>query len=193
MPEVELSGGTIEYEDTGGSGPVIVLVHGLIMDGSVWRKVVGELRSDYRCVLPTLPLGGHRRPMRADADLSMRGIAEILGEFIERLDLREMTLAMSDWGGPQLLIGGARRVGQRRPSHAHRARPPARRTVASGAPRGDSRLLHPDPRGPAREARQAHARAPGPMSVALGIDARARSSRKGGAVNLDRAQPGSRR
>jgi pimeloyl-ACP methyl ester carboxylesterase len=108
MPEVELSSGTIEYEDTGGSGPVVVLVHGLIMDGSLWRHVIGDLRSDFRCVAPTLPLGGHRHPMRADADLSMRGMAEILGEFIERLDLRELTLAMNDWGGAQLLIGGAR-------------------------------------------------------------------------------------
>jgi pimeloyl-ACP methyl ester carboxylesterase len=109
MPELELSAGTIDYEDTGGSGPVIVFVHGLMMDGSVWRKVVEDLRSEYRCVLPALPLGGHRHPMRADADLSMSGVAEILGEFIERLDLREITLAMSDWGGPQLLVGGARK------------------------------------------------------------------------------------
>jgi pimeloyl-ACP methyl ester carboxylesterase len=105
MPELELSAGTIDYEDTGGSGPVIVFAHGLMMDGSQWRKVVEDLRSGYRCVLPTLPLGGHRHPMRADADLSMRGIAELLGEFIERLDLREITLVMSDWGGPQLLVG----------------------------------------------------------------------------------------
>jgi pimeloyl-ACP methyl ester carboxylesterase len=106
MPELELSAGTIDYEDTGGSGPVIVFAHGLMMDGSQWRKVVKELRTDYRCVLPTLPLGGHRHPMRADADLSMRGIAELLGEFIERLDLREITVVMSDWGGPQLLVDG---------------------------------------------------------------------------------------
>ncbi len=106
MPEAQLSVGTIEYEDTGGDGPVIVLTHGLMMDGSLWRHVVAELRSDYRCVLPTLPLGGHRHPMRADVDLSMRGVATILGELIERLDLRELTLAMSDWGGPQLLVGG---------------------------------------------------------------------------------------
>jgi pimeloyl-ACP methyl ester carboxylesterase len=106
MPELELSAGTIDYEDTGGSGPVIVFVHGLMMDGSVWRKVVEELPSDYRCVLPTLPLGGHRHPMHATADLSMRGIAELLGEFIECLDLREVTLAANDWGGPQLLIAG---------------------------------------------------------------------------------------
>jgi pimeloyl-ACP methyl ester carboxylesterase len=106
MPAVELSPGTIEYEDTGGSGPVVVLLHGLIMDGSLWRHVVQDLRSDYRCVLPTLPLGAHRQAMRAHADLSMRGMAKIVEELIERLDLRELTLVMNDWGGAQLLIGG---------------------------------------------------------------------------------------
>ena len=106
MPDVDLPAGTIAYEDTGGEGPVVVLLHGLIMDGSVWRHVVEDLRSDYRCVLPTLPLGGHHHPMHAHADLSMRGIAEIVGAFIARLDLRDITLAMNDWGGGQLLIGG---------------------------------------------------------------------------------------
>jgi pimeloyl-ACP methyl ester carboxylesterase len=106
MPELELSAGTIEYEDTGGGGPVIVLVHGLIMDGSLWRHVVAALADDFRCVLPTLPLGAHRRPMHPDADLSMRGMAEILRDFIERLDLQGVTLVMNDWGGPQLLLSG---------------------------------------------------------------------------------------
>lgn len=106
MLEVEVSAGTIEYEDSGGTGPVIVMLHGLIMDGSLWRHVVDLLTPEYRCVLPTLPLGAHRRPMRPDADLSMGGIANIVGEFLEKLDLRETTLVMSDWGGPQLLAGG---------------------------------------------------------------------------------------
>jgi pimeloyl-ACP methyl ester carboxylesterase len=106
VAQVELSAGTIDYEDTGGSGPTIVLVHGLIMGSSLWRHVIEHLSPDFRCVAPTLPLGGHRHPMRADADLSMRGMVEILGEFLERLDLRELTLVMNDWGGPQLLVGG---------------------------------------------------------------------------------------
>jgi pimeloyl-ACP methyl ester carboxylesterase len=106
MPTVELSRGTIDYEDTGGARPVIVLLHGLIMDGSLWRHVVRDLRAEYRCVLPTLPLGAHRRPMHADADLSMRGIAQTIGELLEALDLRDVTLVMNDWGGGQLLIGG---------------------------------------------------------------------------------------
>jgi pimeloyl-ACP methyl ester carboxylesterase len=106
MPEVELTAGAIEYGDTGGDGPVIVLLHGLIMDGSLWRHVVEDLRRDFRCVLPTLPLGGHRIPMHPDADLSMTGMAGIVEDLIEALDLQEVTLAMNDWGGGQLLVGG---------------------------------------------------------------------------------------
>jgi pimeloyl-ACP methyl ester carboxylesterase len=106
MHTLELSAGAIEYEDTGGDGPPIVLLHGLIMDGSLWRKVVEQLRGEFRCLLPTLPLGGHRLPMHPQADLSMPGIAGLAGELIERLDLRDCTLAMNDWGGGQLLIGG---------------------------------------------------------------------------------------
>jgi pimeloyl-ACP methyl ester carboxylesterase len=105
MPEVELSSGTIDYEDTGGDGPVVVMSHGLIMDGSLWRHVIESLRQQCRCITPTLPLGGHRHPMRADADLSMRGIAELLGELLEALELHDVTLVMNDWGGPQLLVG----------------------------------------------------------------------------------------
>jgi pimeloyl-ACP methyl ester carboxylesterase len=104
MPEVELSAGTIGYEDTGGSGPVIVLLHGLAMDGRQWRHVVPDLSRDYRCVLPTLPFGAHRQPMRPNADLSLRGLGRIVAEFLERLDLQDVTLCFSDWGGAQTMI-----------------------------------------------------------------------------------------
>ncbi len=114
MPEVELSAGAIEYEDTGGSGPVVVLLHGLAMDGSLWRNVVGELRDGHRCVAPTLPLGGHRRPMRPDADLSILALVRLVAELLERLDLHEVALVGNDWGGAQLLVseGIDERVGR---------------------------------------------------------------------------------
>jgi pimeloyl-ACP methyl ester carboxylesterase len=104
MPSVELSAGAIEYEDTGGAGPPLVLVHGLVMDGRQWRKVVAELRGEFRCILPTLPLGAHRTPMRADADLSLRGMARILADFLAVLELRDATVCFNDWCGAQLMI-----------------------------------------------------------------------------------------
>jgi pimeloyl-ACP methyl ester carboxylesterase len=105
MPEIELSGGTIEYADTG-SGPVLVPLHGLLMDSSLWDDTVADLRADHRCVVPTLPLGAHRRAMSADADLSLPGIARLVLELLDRLDLRDVTLIGNDTGGAlvQLLM-----------------------------------------------------------------------------------------
>ena len=102
MSTIELSAGTIHYVDTGGAGPVLVPVHGLLMDGSVWRHVVDDLRADHRCVVPTLPLGAHRTPMATGADLSLVGQARLIAELIERLELGDVTLVANDWGGPQV-------------------------------------------------------------------------------------------
>ncbi|MFE1881998.1 alpha/beta fold hydrolase [Streptomyces diastatochromogenes] len=105
MPQIELSAGTIDYEDSGGGGPVVVLVHGLGFDESVWSEVVTDLRPDFRVLVPVLPIGSHRRPMRPDADLSAHGIARLLAEFMDRLDLRDVTLVQNDTGTAQLLVG----------------------------------------------------------------------------------------
>ncbi|MFC8228667.1 alpha/beta fold hydrolase [Streptomyces sp. NPDC057287] len=114
MTEVALSAGVVEYEDTGGDGPVVVLLHGVAMNGSLWRHVVAELRSDFRCVVPTLPLGAHRRPMRPDADLTVTGVAHLVAEFLDELDLQDVTLVMNDWGGAQALVADGRdeRIGR---------------------------------------------------------------------------------
>lgn len=114
MKQLELSAGTIDYVDTGGLGPPIVLLHGVVMNGTLWRQVVADLRADHRCLVPTLPLGAHRLPMRADADLSLRGQARLVSEFLERLDLVDVTLACNDWGGALLLISEGRdqRIGR---------------------------------------------------------------------------------
>lgn len=113
MSEIQLSAGTIDYEDTGGDGPTVVLLHGLLMDNSLWDDVITELSVDRRCVAPTLPLGAHRHAMHPDADLSLRGIARLVAELIDRLDLTEVTIVGNDTGGAlvQLLVSdGATRV-----------------------------------------------------------------------------------
>jgi pimeloyl-ACP methyl ester carboxylesterase len=99
VAEVEVSAGTIEYEDTGGEGPILFFVNGLAMSGSVWRHVVADLVTDHRCVVPTFPLGAHRRPLEPDADLTLHGLARLLAELLEALDLRDVVLVQNDWGG----------------------------------------------------------------------------------------------
>src|SRR5262249_31853499 len=57
MPQVRVSAGPIDYRDTGGDKPVVVFLHGVLMDGHLFDFVVDALRTEYRCILPTLPLG----------------------------------------------------------------------------------------------------------------------------------------
>ncbi|RPF31389.1 alpha/beta fold hydrolase [Streptomyces sp. TLI_185] len=113
--EIELSAGTVAYQDSGGDGPVLVLLHGLMMDASLWEGPSADLAADHRCIAPTLPLGAHRHPMRADADLSLPGVAQLVAELLERLDLREVTLVGNDTGGVLvqfLMADGEERVGR---------------------------------------------------------------------------------
>jgi pimeloyl-ACP methyl ester carboxylesterase len=105
MPELELTAGTIDYADTGGDGPVLVLLGGVSMDGSVWDPMVADLSRDHRCIVPTLPLGAHRRPMNPGADLSLAGFGRMVAELLERLDLRDVTLVQNDHAAALALAG----------------------------------------------------------------------------------------
>jgi pimeloyl-ACP methyl ester carboxylesterase len=105
MPTVDLPAGPIEYTDSGGDGPVLVLLHGLVMDGTVFDEVVRDLREDHRCIVPTMPLGSHRKPMRPDADLSLRGFGTIVADFLEALDLEDVTLVQNDHAAALVAAG----------------------------------------------------------------------------------------
>jgi pimeloyl-ACP methyl ester carboxylesterase len=62
MKQIELSAGTIEYTDTGGDGAPLVLLHGMMMDASLWDGPIADLAADHRCIAPTLPMGPIVRP-----------------------------------------------------------------------------------------------------------------------------------
>jgi pimeloyl-ACP methyl ester carboxylesterase len=98
MSEIKLSQGPLQYRDLG-SGPPVVMIHGLLVAGNVWDRAVESLASSARCIVPDLPLGSHRRPMNRDADLSPTGLAVLIAELIERLELTDVTLVGNDTGG----------------------------------------------------------------------------------------------
>ena len=86
------------YEEAG-QGPPIVFVHGVFVNGKQWRKVVDLLADGYRCIVPDWPLGSHTQPMAPTADLSTPGLARLVAEFLEVLDLQDVTLVGNDTGG----------------------------------------------------------------------------------------------
>ena len=96
--QLRLRQGTIGYHDTG-SGPPIVFVHGALVNANLWRKVVGRLAADFRCIALDLPFGSHLEPMPPDADLSPPELAGLIPEAIEALGLDDVTLAGNDTGG----------------------------------------------------------------------------------------------
>jgi len=103
--EIHLSSGPISYTDSG-SGEPIVLLHGLLQDGRLWRKMVPLLEPHARVVVPDLPLGVHKKAMDPGADVSPKGVARLLGEMIDKLGLERPTIVGVDTGGAlaQLLI-----------------------------------------------------------------------------------------
>jgi pimeloyl-ACP methyl ester carboxylesterase len=106
---VDVAAGTIEYREAGDlDGPPVVLLHGLLMNDTQWNLALPHLPSGFRYLLPVLPIGGHRIPMRAEADLSMPGMVHVVADFLDALDLSEVTLVVTDWGGPLFLTDAGR-------------------------------------------------------------------------------------
>ena len=84
------------YSDSGGDGPVVVLLRGVLMGGTLWDTVVGGLRDRYRCIVPELPFGAHTTPMPDDADLTLASLARMIAGFLTELDLRHLTAGCID-------------------------------------------------------------------------------------------------
>jgi hypothetical protein len=101
MPAVSLSTGTIHYEKSGpDGGRPIVFIHGYAMGSSLWGPLAERLAGwGSMCLAPTWPMGAHSEPMREDAELTMEGIAALVAEFLEALELDDVVLVGNDTGG----------------------------------------------------------------------------------------------
>ena len=96
--EVKLPAGTIRYREAG-TGKPVVFVHGFLVDGRLWDGVVDRLADRFRCLAPDWPLGAQQVAMNPDADLSPPGVARLIADFLDRLELEDVTIVGNDSGG----------------------------------------------------------------------------------------------
>jgi pimeloyl-ACP methyl ester carboxylesterase len=94
---VSAASGDVSYVDVG-EGPVALFVHGVGTNNLLWRKVMAELAGERRCVAPDLP-GHGASPVTPEQDLSLNGLARLLEDFCESLELGAVDLVANDTGG----------------------------------------------------------------------------------------------
>jgi pimeloyl-ACP methyl ester carboxylesterase len=103
MPFVELPQGRIHYRAAGpaeSSSPPVVFVHGLLVNSELWSGAAWALAEHgVRSFAPDLPLGSHPHALADGADPSPRGVARLILDFLEALDLNDVTLVGNDTGG----------------------------------------------------------------------------------------------
>jgi pimeloyl-ACP methyl ester carboxylesterase len=93
---VELTAGPVDVHTTGTGEPLLLLGPALT-DETYWDAVVPLLvERGHRCVVPTMPLGCHLRPLHPDADLTPPALAALVVELIDALDLAPATIVSND-------------------------------------------------------------------------------------------------
>lgn len=94
-----LSGGARMHYVDEGTGDPILFVHGTPTWSFEWRHLVRALSATHRCIAPDLlGFGLSERPK--DFPYTPEAHAAVLAELVERLDLRDYTLVVHDFGGP---------------------------------------------------------------------------------------------
>lgn len=102
---VAVAAGEISVREAG-SGPPLLFVHGWGANGDLWTEAAGLLAARHRVIVPDLPWGSQRIPLREDADLSPLGAAAIVADLIRTLELEGVTVVANDAGGAvsQILV-----------------------------------------------------------------------------------------
>lgn len=93
-----VDGNTIHYIDEG-TGPVILFLHGNPTWSFVYRDAVRLLRDRFRCVAVDYPGFGLSTARPGYGSLPADHLGAMVG-FLDALGLRDVTLAVQDWGGP---------------------------------------------------------------------------------------------
>jgi pimeloyl-ACP methyl ester carboxylesterase len=94
---VATSSGRIAYAEAG-SGPVALFVHGVLLNGHLWRRQLADLSDVRRCIALDLLAHGDTE-IAPDQDVSVTANARMLREVIDVLGIDKVDLVGNDSGG----------------------------------------------------------------------------------------------
>src|ERR1044071_3559009 len=94
---VRTPSGEISYVERG-SGPVALFVHGVLLNGYLWRHQLAGLSDVRRCIAVDL-LGHGHTDAAPGADIFVTGNAHMMREFLDALNVDQVDLVGNDSGG----------------------------------------------------------------------------------------------
>lgn len=89
--------GRIAYTEQG-SGPVALFVHGVLLNGHLWRHQLAHLSDVRRCIAVDLLAHGDTE-IGPDQDVSVTANARMLAQFLDALSIDRVDLVGNDSGG----------------------------------------------------------------------------------------------
>jgi pimeloyl-ACP methyl ester carboxylesterase len=94
---VQTASGRISYTEQG-TGPVALFVHGVLLNGHLWRHQLADLSDIRRCIAVDLLAHGDTE-IAPDQDVSVTANAKMLKEFLDALHIDKVDLVGNDSGG----------------------------------------------------------------------------------------------
>src|SRR5437763_10306798 len=94
---VQTPSGRISYTEQG-TGPVALFVHGVLLNGCLWRHQLEDLSDVRRCIAVDLLAHGDTE-IAPDQDVSVTANAKMLKEFLDALHIDQVDLVGNDSGG----------------------------------------------------------------------------------------------
>lgn len=95
---ISVKTGQIHYVDEG-EGDIILFVHGTPTWSFLYREYLATLSKEFRCIaIDHIGFGLSEKPKKFDG--KPQSHSNNLTEFIEKLDLKEITIVVHDFGGP---------------------------------------------------------------------------------------------
>jgi 3-oxoadipate enol-lactonase len=99
MPHVDVDGLKLNYRDTGGDNPVVVLIHGYTGNVRNWALNIPVLRETYRCVSFDLPGHGESDRPEDAAVYDLEAMSERVVGAMKTLGIERATVMGHSMGG----------------------------------------------------------------------------------------------